>query len=86
MLLTGTFVRSLDEKFRFSLPKPLRAALPGADASAFYFAPGTDGSLALYPEDVFAGIAERLGQAPPTEHDVRGVQPPVLCPGTSSGG
>ena len=71
MLLTGTFVRSTDEKFRLSIPKPIRRALGYPDESAFYLAPGTDGSLALYPEKAFAQLADQLGQASPTGPDVR---------------
>lgn len=67
MLLTGTFHRSLDEKSRFAIPKRLRDALghPG-QTIALYFAPGTDGSLALYPEEAFSRLAEQLAQGSPT--------------------
>jgi MraZ protein len=70
MLLTGTFERSVDEKLRIALPKPLRDALP-AEAAALYVAPGTDGSLALYPEEAFAQLADRLRAVSPTAGDVR---------------
>ena len=42
MLLTGTFVRSLDEKHRLAIPKRLRDAL-GQPLISLVFAPGTDG-------------------------------------------
>jgi MraZ protein len=71
MLLTGTFLRSLDEKLRFSIPKPLREALGRPNHSVLYLAPGTDGSLALYAEQVFAQLADQLGRGSPTAQDVR---------------
>ena len=34
-------------------------------------APGTDGSLAIYTEESFAQLAERLTEASPTQREVR---------------
>lgn len=45
---------------------------PGTEETpALYVAPGTDGSLALYTEESFARLAERLSNSPPTGQDVR---------------
>lgn len=71
MFLTGTFARSLDEKLRIAIPKRLREALGSPKGGALYVAPGTDGSLALYPEDAFARLAKRLAQASPAGTQVR---------------
>src|SRR5262245_14871461 len=72
MLLTGTYARSMDDKLRLAIPKPLRDLLQGADAgNGLYVAPGTDGSLALYTEEAFARLAERLAGASPAGQDVR---------------
>ncbi len=99
MLLTGTYSRTLDEKHRFSIPKPLRDALQntnvetletkasseelgagskggrsdrsGQVAPPMFLTPGTDGSLALYPESVLSEIGGRLGGHSPNETDVR---------------
>jgi MraZ protein len=71
MLLTGTFSRSIDEKLRVAIPKPLRPVLERPDGGGFYVAPGTDRSLALYPEEAFARLAEHLARASPTRQDVR---------------
>ena len=68
MLLTGTFVRTLDEKQRLSVPRSVRQSVGG---SVFYLAPGTDDSLALYPEVSFTEIAERLAQASAAGPNVR---------------
>ncbi len=71
LLLTGTFVRSLDDKQRFALPKPLRDAIGHPATSIMYMAPGTDGSLALYTEQAFTQLADQLGSDSPTAHDIR---------------
>jgi MraZ protein len=71
MLLTGTFVRSVDEKQRIAIPKRLRDSLQGATKSDLYLTPGTDGSLALYTEEVLDLLRVRLAAASPTQQDVR---------------
>ncbi len=71
MLLTGTFSRSMDEKLRVAIPKRLREALGCPIGGNLYVAPGTDGSLAIYPEETFARWGDRLMDAPPTQKDVR---------------
>jgi MraZ protein len=71
MLLTGTFARSLDEKNRFAIPKPLRQVISRSGSSLAYVAPGTDGSLILYPETAFNRLAAQLDGVSPTGQDVR---------------
>jgi MraZ protein len=71
MLLTGLFSRSIDEKLRVAIPKRLREALECENRRAIYLAPGTDQSLALYTEEAFARLADRLAQVSPTRQDVR---------------
>jgi MraZ protein len=71
MMLTGAFARSLDEKQRVAIPKRLREALNCETQRGIYIAPGTDQSLALYTEEAFARLADRLAQASPTRQDVR---------------
>jgi MraZ protein len=71
MLLTGCFSRSIDEKQRIAIPKRIREELLRGDGESLYIAPGTDGSLALYTEDIFALLAARLTAASPAEQDVR---------------
>jgi MraZ protein len=71
MLLTGVFNRSIDEKLRVAIPKRLREAWEGERQQAIYIAPGTDQSLALYTEEAFTRLADRLAQASPTRQDVR---------------
>ncbi|HJN09915.1 MAG TPA: division/cell wall cluster transcriptional repressor MraZ [Pirellulaceae bacterium] len=71
MLLTGTFVRAIDEKQRIAVPKPVRDSLGFPCQKVLYLAPGTDGCIQLYPEDIFTDLAAQLGRTPPTGQDVR---------------
>ena len=71
MLLTGSFARTVDEKFRVAIPKPLRDALGCPVGGSLYVVPGTDGSLAIHTEETLTRWGERLKQAPPTQKDVR---------------
>lgn len=71
MLLTGTFSRSIDQKQRVAIPKRLRDALGCPSGGVLFVAPGTDGSLAIYTEESFGQLAERLTAASPTQRAVR---------------
>lgn len=68
MLLTGTFERTIDDKLRLALPKPLREALA---KDALVVTPGTDGSLAVFGQQAFAALTQRLAARSPTAVDVR---------------
>lgn len=71
MVLTGTFTRSIDDKFRIAIPKRLRVALDCPGRGSLYVAPGTDRSLVLYAEEAFERLAQRLALASPTQREVR---------------
>ena len=71
MLLTGTFSRSIDQKSRVAIPKRLREMLACAQGGILYVAPSTDRSLAIYTEESFGQLAERLKRSSPTEQHVR---------------
>ena len=83
MLLTGTFKRSVDEKQRIAIPKKLRTAFARTTKSTtetaseskpkagLFIAPGTDGSLAIYTEESFSRLAEKLAAGSPTGQDRR---------------
>ena len=71
VFLTGTFERAIDDKRRIAIPKTWREALKWSADSVGYLAPGTDGSLALYPEAAFSELATRLATKSPTAQDVR---------------
>jgi MraZ protein len=68
VLYTGTYRRSLDDKLRLPIPKPLRTS---EAAGRFYLTPGLDHCLALYPEPAFEALAERLASASPAAREVR---------------
>ncbi|MDZ4818525.1 MAG: division/cell wall cluster transcriptional repressor MraZ [Planctomycetota bacterium] len=71
MLLTGTFARAIDDKLRVAIPKRQREAFGPVEPQWLFIAPGTDGSLALYTEETFAGLAARLAASSPHGTDVR---------------
>jgi len=61
MALTGTYTRTLDEKQRLAVPKPLRDAFDQeSDEKCLYVAPGTEQSLALYSPTGFKVLADRF--------------------------
>jgi MraZ protein len=60
--LTGTFERSLDEKFRLAIPKPLRRQFSQEEETSLFVAPGTERSLSLYSPEGFRNLAERLAE------------------------
>lgn len=70
-LLTGSFPRNLDSKYRFALPKPIRDVLRKAECTVLYMAPGTDGSLVVYTEEAFLKLGEQLERGSPTAQDIR---------------
>lgn len=69
MLFTGSYRRALDDKQRLPLPRPLRES--DAAEVRLYLTPGLDGCLAVYPEQAFAALAERLAESSPAARDVR---------------
>jgi len=71
MVLTGSFVRNLDEKLRVAIPKELREAADLSPGGVVYATLGTDGSLALYPETSFSEMAERLSAGSPNAPEAR---------------
>jgi MraZ protein len=71
VLFTGEFRRNLDEKQRVAIPKRIRGAFEQNEIAACFVAPGTDGSLAIYTEESFTQLAERLSRSKPTGQDTR---------------
>jgi len=70
MLLTGNFRRLLDDKQRLAIPKPLRDAI-GSEVRCCIATPGTDGSLNLYTESIFAAIGASLAESSPAAKEHR---------------
>ncbi len=71
MAITGTFHRSIDDKLRLPVPRPLREAFPVAEGDDLYLAPWNEGCIAVYSTDGFEKFAERLAAASPGGADVR---------------
>jgi MraZ protein len=71
MILTGTFVRSIDDKLRVALPKRLRDDMVSAEQRDLFVTRNTDNSLSLYTEQGLMAMAQRLTPASPVQHDVR---------------
>ena len=69
MAFTGTHSRSLDDKFRVAIPKPLREAFaaeaskPAEQVKRLFVAPGADESLVVYSEKGFEKLAEQFAEA-----------------------
>ena len=60
MALTGTYLRTLDEKKRVAVPKRLRDDFGEAELESLMIAPGTEKSLVVYSPQGFEGFAARL--------------------------
>jgi MraZ protein len=60
MALTGTFERTMDDKLRLAVPKPLRDGFSEPELPEFYLAPGNEGCLNLYSTAGFEQLASRL--------------------------
>jgi transcriptional regulator MraZ len=71
MLLTGTFVRAIDDKLRLAIPKRFRDALTENQQHSLFITPGTDRSLAVYTEETLGRLADRLAGASPAGAEVR---------------
>ncbi|MCX7421407.1 MAG: cell division protein [Planctomycetia bacterium] len=82
MALTGTFERSLDDKNRIAVPKPLReefsmtstSSPPTDEVVQLYVAPGQDKSLSLYSKAGFDALAQRLASSSSSRAEVLNFQ------------
>jgi MraZ protein len=71
VLFTGSFRRALDDKQRLPLPRQFREAGADPDLQRLYVTAGLDGCLAVYPELVFAALAERMAAGSSAAREVR---------------
>lgn len=60
MALTGTFERTMDDKQRLVIPRPLRDGFRQDDSEEFYLAPGNEGCLSLYSKAGFEAFAAKM--------------------------
>jgi MraZ protein len=70
-MLVGSYRRSIDEKMRVAIPKPLRDALGFPDKNELYLTPGTDRSLAIYTSERLSLLGEKLAQKSPVAQETR---------------
>lgn len=71
MALTGTFERTLDEKLRLAVPKPLKEAFGVGGSDELFLAPGNEGCLSIYSTEGFEQFAHRLAHLSPGKANVR---------------
>ncbi|MCA9048435.1 MAG: division/cell wall cluster transcriptional repressor MraZ [Planctomycetaceae bacterium] len=71
MTLTGTYERSIDDKLRLAIPKPLKEAFGISGSDALYLAPGNEGCLSIYSTEGFDRFAQKLASLSPGRSDVR---------------
>ena len=72
MSFTGTYERTLDDKFRLAVPKPLRDVLCDQENGECYLAPGNEGCVSIYSTSGFGQLAARLANISTAKADVRG--------------
>ena len=71
MTLTGTFDRTLDDKLRLAVPKPLKDGFGVLGTDELYLAPGNEGCLSIYSTEGFDLFARRLAKVSPGRANVR---------------
>jgi MraZ protein len=69
MLLTGTHLRSLDDKNRMALPRRVREQLEAPET--LFVTPGPDQCLWLYTQAGLEQLAAKLDEAPATDAEAR---------------
>jgi MraZ protein len=70
MLLSGTHLRTLDDKKRLTLPKKIREQL-GETTEKLFLAQGLDQCLWIYDQGGLERLAEKLDQTPATDAEAR---------------
>jgi MraZ protein len=60
MALTGTYERTMDDKLRLAIPRPLRDGFLVAESEEFFLAPGNEGCLSLFSAKGFEAFAAKM--------------------------
>lgn len=71
MALTGTYLRTLDDKRRLAIPKRLKDDFNESNLEYLYVAPGTQRSLVLYTPKTFARLGEAFSGTPSQQNYIR---------------
>ena len=69
MLLTGTHLRTLDDKNRLVMPKRVREQL--GEVTQLFVTPGPDQCLWIFTQAELEKLSERLDQSPATDGEAR---------------
>ncbi len=60
MALTGTYERTMDDKLRLAIPRPLRDGFREPESEDFFLAPGNEGCLSLYSPKGFEAFTAKM--------------------------
>lgn len=60
MAITGTYERTIDDKLRLAIPRPMKDSFCDGDSDQYFLAPGNEGCLALYSASGFEAMAEKM--------------------------
>lgn len=71
MALTGTYLRTLDDKRRLAVPKRLKDDFGESNLEYLYIAPGTQRSLVIYAPKVFVSLGEAFSGMPSQQNYLR---------------
>lgn len=71
MALTGTYLRTLDEKRRLAVPKRVKDDFAEENLESLIVAPGTEKSLVVYSPKSFDQFAAKLSGAPEHQRYMR---------------
>lgn len=71
MALTGTYLRTLDDKRRLAVPKRVKDDFAEEHLDSLMIAPGTEKSLVMYSLKGFDRFAARLSAAPDNQRYLR---------------
>ena len=71
MALTGTYLRTLDEKRRLAVPKRVKDDFAEEHLDSLMIAPGTEKSLVIYSPKGFDQFAAKLSSAPEHQRYMR---------------
>jgi MraZ protein len=71
MALTGTYLRTLDEKLRLAVPKRVKDDFAEENLDSLIIAPGTEKSLVVYSPKGFDQFAAKLSSAPEHQRYMR---------------
>lgn len=63
MALTGTYERTVDDKLRLAIPRPLRDGFREPESEELYLAPGNEGCLCIYSTTGFEALASKMASA-----------------------